>query len=35
VTTRATYYIVCDLCNESGGHSHNEETARQEVQPAP
>ena len=31
MTTRSSWYIVCDVCGDSGGWSHNEDTARAEV----
>lgn len=31
MTTRMTYSVTCDLCGETAGWSHNEETARFEV----
>lgn len=32
MSTRVCYYIICDECGETAGHSHTEEVARQEVQ---
>jgi hypothetical protein len=31
VSTRVSYFITCDICGESAGHSHTESVARQEV----